>query len=302
MTKVKNYLSLVKFSHTIFAMPFAFIGFVLGLYQTSVFKEQNVQNNFINLSTSQLITKFFLVLICMVTARSAAMAFNRYLDRSFDAKNPRTAIREIPKGIISANSALRFVIINCIVFIVATYFINNICFYLSPVALFVILFYSYTKRFTALCHLVLGLGLSLAPIGAYLAVTGSFALLPILFSLSVIFWVSGFDIIFALQDVEFDQSQKLYSIPSVLGVKKALNVSSLLHIVSAACVIAAGVYGTFNWLYWIGVAVFAGMLIYQHSIVKPNDLSKVNIAFMTANGIASVVFAVFVIADMVVLG
>jgi 4-hydroxybenzoate polyprenyltransferase len=299
MTKVKNYLSLVKFSHTIFAMPFALIGFVLGLSQTSLFKNQELSNSYINLSTSQLITKFFLVLICMITARSAAMAFNRYLDRSFDAKNPRTAIREIPKGIISANSALRFVIINCIVFIVATYFINDICFYLSPVALFVILFYSYTKRFTALCHLVLGLGLSLAPIGAYLAVTGSFALLPILFSLSVIFWVSGFDIIFALQDVDFDQSQKLYSIPSVLGVKRALNVSTLLHIISAGCVVTAGIYGHFHWLYWIGVVVFSGMLIYQHSIVKPKDLSKVNIAFMTANGIASVVFAVFVIVDLI---
>ncbi len=299
MSKVKNYLSLVKFSHTIFAMPFAFIGFMLGMIRTSFFNKLELSTEHINLSTSQLITKFLLVLICMVTARSAAMAFNRYLDRSFDAKNPRTAIREIPKGIISANSALRFVIINCIVFIVATYFINNICFYLSPVALFVILFYSYTKRFTALCHLVLGLGLSLAPIGAYLAVTGSFALLPILFSLSVIFWVSGFDIIFALQDVDFDQSQKLYSIPSVLGVQKALNVSTLLHVTSAACVIAAGIYGHFHWLYWIGVAVFTGMLIYQHSIVKPNDLSKVNIAFMTANGIASVVFAVFVIADLI---
>jgi 4-hydroxybenzoate polyprenyltransferase len=237
----------------------------------------------------------------MVTARSAAMAFNRYLDRSFDAKNPRTAIREIPKGIISANSALRFVIINCLVFITATFFINSICFYLSPVALFVILFYSYTKRFTALCHLVLGIGLSLAPIGAYLAVTGAFAWLPILFSLAVIFWVSGFDIIFALQDVDFDQSQKLYSIPALLGIKKALRVSELLHITSTVCVITAGIYGAFGGLYWMGVAVFAGMLYYQHSIVKPNDLSKVNIAFMTANGIASVVFALFVISDIIVM-
>jgi 4-hydroxybenzoate polyprenyltransferase len=229
------------------------------------------------------------------------MAFNRYLDRSFDAKNPRTAIREIPKGIISANSALRFVIINCVVFIIATYFINPICLYLSPVALFVILFYSYTKRFTALCHLVLGVGLSLAPIGAFLAVTGAFAFIPILFSLAVIFWVSGFDIIFALQDVDFDQSQKLHSIPAVLGVTKALKVSELLHVLSATCVIAAGYMGNFSWLYWVGIAVFVGMLIYQHLIVKPNDLSKVNIAFMTANGIASVVFAVFVITDLFLL-
>jgi 4-hydroxybenzoate polyprenyltransferase len=301
MTTVKNYLSLVKFSHTIFAMPFALIGFVVALTQTNIFNQQPVLPTLISLSKNQLFVKFFLVIVCMVTARSAAMAFNRYLDRSFDAKNPRTAIREIPNGIISANSALRFVIINCLIFITTTFFINSICFYLSPVALFVILFYSYTKRFTALCHLVLGIGLSLAPIGAYLAVTGAFAWLPVLFSLAVVFWVSGFDIIFALQDVDFDQSQKLYSIPAMLGIKKALRVSELFHIISAVCVIAAGIYGAFGSLYWMGVAVFAGMLYYQHSIVKPNDLSKVNIAFMTANGIASVVFALFVIADIIVM-
>lgn len=243
--------------------------------------------------------KFLLVMVCMVTARSAAMAFNRYLDRNFDAQNPRTAIREIPSGIISANNALRFVIVNTILFVTATYFINPICFFLSPVALFVILFYSYTKRFTPLCHIVLGIGLSLAPIGAYLAVTGSFAVLPILFSLAVVCWVSGFDIIYALQDIEFDQSQELYSMPAWLGKRKALRVSALLHVLSAACVIGAGIYGHFHAFYWIGIAVFTGMLIYQHSIVKPHDLSKINIAFMTANGVASIVFGVLVITDII---
>ncbi len=240
---------------------------------------------------------FILVIICMITARSAAMAFNRYLDSHFDAKNPRTAIREIPAGIISKESALRFVIINCLVFITATFFINTICFFLSPVALFVILFYSYTKRFTALCHLVLGVGLSLAPIGAYLAVTGEFALLPILFSFTVLFWVSGFDIIYALQDVEFDKSQQLHSIPAALGKTKALRVSEFF-IFSADLCFVCWVLWTFWLWYWVGMGVFIGMLIYQHSIVKPNDLSKVNIAFMTTNGIASVVFAVFVLLDI----
>jgi 4-hydroxybenzoate polyprenyltransferase len=302
MSRVKTYLSLVKFSHTIFALPFALIGFALGMYAllfsgvewwgTSPFGAESPTLKRI------LAEKFILVIICMVTARSAAMAFNRYLDRQFDAKNPRTAIREIPAGIISPNSALRFTILSCVLFLGACFLINRICFYLAPVALFVILFYSYTKRFTPLCHLVLGLGLSLAPIGAYLAVTGRFDLLPVLFSFAVIFWVSGFDIIYALQDVEFDRSHKLYSIPAALGKKNALHVSELLHILSAACVIAAGFYGHFHWLYWVGIAVFIGMLLYQHSIVKPNDLSKVNIAFMTANGIASVVFGVLVIADL----
>jgi 4-hydroxybenzoate polyprenyltransferase len=145
---------------------------------------------------------------------------------------------------------------------------------------------------------VLGLGLSLAPIGAFLAVTGVFHWLPLLFSFAVIFWVSGFDIIYALQDIDFDRSQQLYSIPAVLGKAKALRVSELLHLLSTACVVVAGIYGGFHWLYWAGIAVFTGMLLYQHSIVKPDDLRRVNIAFMTANGIASVVFGILVIGDM----
>ncbi len=288
MNPIKNYLSLVKFSHTIFAMPFAIIGFVLGLRYN--WMEHTTINN--------VWVKFILVIVCMVTARSTAMAFNRYLDRHFDKLNPRTAIREIPAGIIKAEKALVFIGINMVIFITATYFINTICFYLSPVALFVILFYSYTKRFTYLCHLVLGIGLALAPIGAYLAVTGSFAILPLLFSFAVVFWVSGFDIIYALQDIDFDQSQSLYSIPSYWGLEKALNIARVLHVVSAIFVIIAFYIGGFHVLYVLGLAVFIGMLLYQHSIVKPNDLSKVNIAFMTANGIASVVFGIIVIASI----
>lgn len=288
MSVVKNYLGLVKFSHTIFALPFALIGFALGVsYQLTN-----------QLAIENIGFKFFLVIVCMFTARSAAMAFNRYLDRHFDKLNPRTAIREIPAGIIKAEKALLFVFINAIVFVIATYFINTICFYLSPVALFVILFYSYTKRFTYLCHLVLGIGLSLAPIGAYLAVTGVFNIVPLLFSFAVLFWVSGFDIIFALQDVEFDKSQSLYSMPSYWGIKTALNISRFLHTLSATCVIIALFFGDFGYAYTIGLLVFIGMLIYQHSIVKPTDLSKVNIAFMTANGIASIVFSIFVLIDL----
>ena len=306
MSKVKSYLSLIKFSHTIFAMPFAMIGFFLALTKVEDNSGQLNLNKTIGwgwditnfVAGNSLLLKFILVVLCMIFARSAAMAFNRYLDKNFDAKNPRTAIREIPSGIISSNNALRFVIFNCIAFIVCTFLINSLCFFLSPVALVVVLGYSYTKRFTPLCHLILGLGLSLAPIGAYLAVTGAFALLPVLFSLAVIFWVSGFDIIYALQDEEFDRSQNLYSIPAAVGKAKALRISELLHVLSASCITMAGFYGRFHWLYWIGVAVFCGMLVYQHSIVKPNDLRRVNLAFMTANGIASVIFSIFVIADL----
>jgi 4-hydroxybenzoate polyprenyltransferase len=296
-------------------MPFALIGFFLAIFDSIVVEEGVGQWN-LNRSTEEEsnftkrlaeflvlespLTKFILVILCMVFARSAAMAFNRYLDRDIDALNPRTAIREVPKGIITPRNALIFTIVSCALFLLTCFFINRICFFLSPVALAVILGYSYTKRFTPLCHLILGLGLSLAPIGAYLAVTGAFHWLPILFSFAVIFWVSGFDIIYSLQDEEFDKSQQLYSMPAWLGKEKALRVSEVLHLLSAGCVVAAGKLGDFGWLYWVGVFVFGGMLVYQHSIVKPNDLRRVNLAFMTANGIASVVFAVFVIADLFV--
>ncbi|UKT62511.1 UbiA-like polyprenyltransferase [Pedobacter mucosus] len=281
---MKKYFSLVLFAHSIFALPFAMIGFFLGVTTTeNPFQWQ----------------KLLLVLLCMVFARNSAMAFNRYLDRNIDAKNPRTKMRDIPAGKVSANEALIFVITNCILFIIATYFINSLCFYLSPIALFVVLFYSYTKRFTALCHLVLGLGLSLAPIGAYIAVTGQFALVPVLYSFAVLFWVGGFDIIYALQDEDFDREENLHSIPSSVGIKNALNISIVLHVFSAACVIAPIFLmpNSFSWVYYIGVAFFCFALIYQHLLVKPNDISKVNKAFATTNGMASVVFAVCFLVD-----
>ena len=283
---IKKYLSLVTFAHTVFAMPFALIGFTLGL------KAMNFE------TIQPWWQLLILVVLCMVFARSAAMAFNRWLDAEYDVLNPRTAVREIPVGTITKRNAMIFVIINCIAFIASTYFINLMCLALAPVALFIILFYSYTKRFTPLCHLVLGLGLSLAPIGAYVAVTGKFDLVPILFSLSVICWVSGFDIIYALQDEEFDRVNNLHSIPSLIGKKKSLRVSELLHFISFASVCIAGLAGHFSWFYWAGAIVFCYFLIRQHALVKPNDLSKVNRAFFTFNGIASVVFALLVLTDI----
>ena len=269
-------------------MPFALIGFFLGIFEIQ------------NISLNQAVLKLVMVVLCMVFARSAAMAFNRYLDQDYDAKNPRTAIREIPAGIIQSKHALLFTILSSIAFITTTYYINLLCFYLSFVALFVVLFYSYTKRFTALCHLILGVGLSLAPIGAYLSIVGKFDLLPLLFSFIVLFWVSGFDIIYALQDEEFDKNNKLHSIPALLGKKRALLVSRILHSFSAILVIYLANYTGFGLWYYIGLIVFCGMLFYQQSIVKPNDLSRVNLAFMTANGIASVVFSIFVIIALFV--
>jgi 4-hydroxybenzoate polyprenyltransferase len=279
---MKKYLSLVTFSHTIFAMPFAFIGFFLAVTTTNhTFEWQ----------------KLLFMVMCMVFARNSAMAFNRYLDRDIDAKNPRTKVRDIPAGRLTAKAALTFTLINCALFIGTTWFINSLCFYLSPVALLVVLGYSATKRFTALCHLVLGLGLSLAPIGAYLVVTGEFALLPIFFSLSVLCWVSGFDIIYALQDEDFDRAEKLHSIPAYLGKVNALRLSTFLHVLSAIFILMPVFFTTVGIPYYIGIVFFCCMLTYQHLLVKPNDLSRVNFAFMTTNGIASVVFAVFFLID-----
>ena len=279
---MRKYLSLIKFSHTIFAMPFALIGFFLA----------TKSNEF------QWILLLYVVL-CMIFARSAAMAFNRYIDRDIDTNNTRTAkVREIPNGSIKANSALVFVIINCLLFIGTTYMINPLCLALSPVALLVILGYSYTKRFTALCHLVLGLGLALSPIGAYLAVSGKFDVVPLLFSVAVLFWVSGFDIIYSLQDQEFDKEQKLHSVPVLIGTKNALTLSKLLHFLTFSSLSIAGSFGDFSLFYWIGFGIFNILLIYQHILVKHNDLSKINLAFFTTNGIASVIFGIFVLIDI----
>lgn len=287
---MKNYLSLIKFSHTIFALPFALLGFFLA----TVHLQRNISWRL-----------FVLVLLCMIFARSAAMAFNRYLDRDIDQLNPRTQVREIPAGVISPRAALVFVIINCLLFIATTYFINPLCFYLSPIALVVVLGYSYTKRFTFLCHFVLGLGLALAPIGAYLAAGGQFDLLPLLYSGVVLLWVSGFDIIYALQDEEFDRSLSLNSIPVQMGKASALRLSAVLHICCAILVLIAAYllqqqYDNMGILHWIAALAFVALLYYQHTLVRPDDLSRVDLAFFTTNGVASVLFGALVITDFFV--
>ncbi len=279
---MKNYLKLVTFSHTIFAMPFALVGGSLG------FKEKGFFD----------VKILLLIVCCMVTARNAAMAFNRYIDRFFDSQNERTKIREIPSGIINPKNALIFVIINSFLFIAFTYFINWTCFFLSPVALLVILGYSYTKRFTPLCHLILGVGLGLAPVGAYLAVTNHFSLSIIILGLAVMFWVGGFDIIYALQDTNFDKSHGLWSIPAWLGNHKALLISKIMHFCSITLILIFGYLTNAHYLYYFASLLFLGLLFYQHTLVKPDDLSKVNLAFFTTNGIGSVVFGTLTIIDI----
>ncbi|MFQ5446030.1 MAG: UbiA-like polyprenyltransferase [Saprospiraceae bacterium] len=284
---MRKYLSLIKFSHTIFALPFALLGFFIGLHSEGGRFDVRL---------------FILVLLCMVFARSAAMAFNRFLDRDIDAKNPRTAVREIPAGVIAPKSALLFVVASSLLFIGTTWFINTICFFLSPVALAIVLGYSYTKRFTPVCHFILGLGLALAPIGAYLAVTGHFAFIPLLYSCVVLLWVSGFDIIYALQDEGFDKSLNLKSVPAALGGRKALRVALSLHIVCAIMVLwaaaeAGKVFPELGWGRWAAAGIFTAFLFYQHTLVKPHDLSKINLAFFTTNGVASLLFGSLMILD-----
>ncbi|HQQ93850.1 MAG TPA: UbiA-like polyprenyltransferase [Bacteroidia bacterium] len=283
---LNTYLSLVKFSHTVFALPFAIIGFSLAIHSgQAVFDMQ----------------KLILVVLCMVFARSAAMAFNRLIDRRYDARNPRTSAREIPAGVVTPLSARILVVLCCLGFVLCAYFINTLCFYLSPVALLVILGYSYTKRFTPLCHLVLGLGLALAPVGAYLALSGHFDALPVLLGVLVFFWVSGFDIIYALQDDEFDREHALKSIPVLLGRRNALLLSRFFHFAVVLMLPWIYLMGNFGWLYLLGSLCFVTLLIYQHLLVKPDDLSRVNLAFGTTNGIASVCYCCFVVADVFLL-
>ncbi len=280
---VKNYFSLVKFSHTVFAMPFALIGYSLAV------SEHN---------QSFSLRLLLLIVLCMVFARNAAMGFNRLADKKYDALNPRTSNREIPAGVIGSRAATIFVVLNAALFIAATSFINRLTLFLSPVALLIILGYSLTKRFTFLCHFILGLGLSLAPIGAYISLTGKFSIVPLVYSFIVLTWVSGFDIIYALQDNEFDKSNNLHSVPSAAGIKNAIAISVIVHIITFGMVILAGLAGSGGWMYWAGAVLFSLFLLYQHLIVSHNDLSRINIAFGTTNGVASIIFAVFVIFDL----
>lgn len=285
MNAILKYSSMVKFSHTLFALPFACIGFVmafkLGINDWSW-------------------VKLLLMLLCMVTARNAAMAFNRLVDRKYDALNPRTKEREIPANKIKPVNAILFVIINVVLFVVSTYFINKLCFYLSPIALFVVLGYSYTKRITYLCHFVLGIGLSLAPIGAFLVLHGAFHIVPILLSITVLFWVSGFDIIYALQDIDFDKKNELYSVPARFGFEKSVFIVRFIHLLSIVPLLVIGVMYISSIFYWIGVVVFISLLLLQHFLVYKYKLEKVNLAFFTANGIASLLFALFSILSMLI--
>ena len=282
-----KYFRLVKFAHTIFAMPFALMAFTYALWSTKA-----------EFSWILLLQ----VVLCMVFARNVAMGFNRWADRHIDKENPRTADREIPAGAISPRNAMIFVVANALLFTATAITINNLTAILSPVALAVIMFYSYCKRFTSLAHLVLGLSLGIAPAGAYIAVTGDLTWQVTLLSLLVLTWCGGFDIIYALQDAEFDRKRGLHSIPSTFSVATSLYISIALHCVSIAALVLFAHYLPQSWLLWCGVGLFSAILVAEHIVVTPKKQRSIGIAFGTLNGLASLTLAGFVIADILIFG
>lgn len=287
MNIFSKYASLVKFSHTIFAMPFALMSFAWAVSMSS-----DRQQNWWLLAVQ--------VVLCMIFARNVAMGFNRWADRRIDAANPRTADRDIPAGRISPRAALTFVAANALLFIVTAATINRLTALLSPVALAVLMAYSYCKRFTALAHIVLGVSLGIAPLGAYMAVAGRLDAAPCILSLLVMTWCAGFDIIYALQDAEFDRQHGLHSIPARFTAGTALGMSIALHAVSLAALVWFAALCPRHWTLWTGCSVFAAMLVMQHLLVTPSRQRNIGIAFGTLNGIASLSLAVFVIADLII--
>jgi 4-hydroxybenzoate polyprenyltransferase len=275
---------MVKFSHTIFALPFAGLAVLLALPETQY-------------SGNELILRLVLVIVCMVSARNAAMGFNRAIDEDFDKLNPRTKNREIPSGIISKQSVYSFTILFSLIFILASYFISFKVFLLSFPALAIVLFYSYTKRITWLCHYVLGLGIGIAPTGAWLAILDSFSLIPVLWSFGLMFHISGFDILYATQDYEFDRSVGLQSIPAKFGVSTALWVARINHVISIILLSLGGYLADLTWIYYIFLCITGILFFIEHWMVKPNDLSKVPIAFFHINASISVLLFIGIFVD-----
>ncbi len=281
MNKAVLYLKMIKFSHSVFALPFAFTGALLAA------------------SGIPVPGKLFWITVAMVGARSGAMGLNRIIDRKIDAENPRTRNREIPSGKIGVMDAAVFTFISFVVLIYAAYSLNPLCLMLSPLAIMVLVLYSYTKRFTWAAHFVLGIAISAAPLGAWLAVRGSFnaEILPL--CTAVVFWLAGFDVLYALQDIEFDRSYGLHSIPQRFGTKKALFLSRTFHLFTWVLFSVTGLIFHLGPAYWLGMIIIAGLLIYEHSLVKSNDLSKLNMAFFNMNGYISIAVFVFTLISLI---
>ena len=284
LSRTRMILEMIKFEHTIFALPFALIAALLAA-RPHLFPD---------------LRTIFWILVAMVSARSSAMAFNRIVDADYDKNNPRTAARHIPAGLLSQTQVWTFLAVTLGLFELASWQLNSLCFALSPVALLFILGYSYTKRFTSLCHIVLGCAIGIAPVGAWLAVTGKWSPVPLMFGAIVMLWIGGFDIIYALQDYEFDSRSSLFSLPKKLGKANSLLVSRMLHALMISLLIAAGLVAGLHLIYFIGVTVVTCLIIYEQMLVKPDDLSRVNLAFFTLNGWVSISLLLFVFLDRLV--
>lgn len=282
--KIKIILEMIKFEHTVFALPFAFLGAVLG-------------SLLIN-GTWPTASQWVWITLAMVGARSAAMALNRVIDAKIDKINPRTKDRAIPAGLISKFESTIFIIVSFALLFYSAYQLNMLAVYLLPVAVFFLVIYSYTKRFTWACHLVLGITIGIAPLGGWVGATGTLTFAAFILFLGVALWTAGFDVIYATQDADYDKSVKLYSIPSYFGIAKALLIAKGIHILSFISFFSLYFITTLGWVYLIGVLISGVIMIYEHSLVKPNDLSKVNVAFFTMNGILAMVMLAFTIGDL----
>lgn len=274
------YLRMIKISHSVFALPFAFTGAILAA------------------SGIPTLQQIFWILTAMIGARSGAMGLNRIIDRDIDKLNPRTKGREIPSGKIRVFDAVLFTFISFAILVFAAYQLNPLCLKLSPVAIAILFLYSYTKRFTWMSHFFLGLAISGAPLGAWIAVSGTFDLEIIPLCIGIIFWLAGFDVLYALQDIDFDKKHGLYSIPRRFGIEKSLIMSRLFHSVTILMLIATGLIFHLGFAYWIGILLVTGLLIYEHSLIKPDDISKLDMAFFNMNGYISITVFIFTLMSV----
>lgn len=283
--KFRHFLEMIKFSHTVFALPFAFMGLVLA-----------------SLANKALPTvgQIFWICIAMVGARSGAMGLNRIIDAKIDAANPRTAERHLPAGKIKLGEAWGFVLVSIFFLLLAAWMLNPLCLQLAPIAIGFLLLYSYCKRFTAMAHLVLGICLAAAPIGAWIALRGDISWQIVILGLAVMSWVAGFDIFYAMQDLEYDRSAGLYSIPARFGIERSLQFARILHVSMVGLLLLLLIGTGLGWIYLVGVVTVAGMLLYEHSLVKPDDFSRLDAAFFNMNGYISVTIFAFTLADAVV--
>ena len=283
--KIALTLEMIRFEHSVFALPFALIGALLALREDGF-------------ARPSLVRDLLWIVVAMVAARSAAMAFNRLVDAHIDARNPRTAMRHLPAGLLGRGFATVFTAVSCVIFVLAAAMLNETCLWLSPVALALLFGYSYTKRFTSMSHVVLGICLGAAPAAAWIAIRGSLDPRVLTLTAAVALWTAGFDIIYSCQDYEFDRDEGLWSFPRQIGIARALTVARLMHIAMIVCLLVLGRSFDLGWFSLAGVAAVAALLVWEHTLVKPGDLSRVNAAFFTANGWVSVLFCLFWTADI----